>query len=565
MKNRSVIIIILAFLVVVFGLLCGRLFFLQFCRSRYYRQSSQRQQHAIIAERPQRGIILDRCGRILAASNRIETVFAEPAAVADVKEAAIQLQRILGMPGHEICDIIYKSKNPGFVRIKSDITAEQRDAINKAGIFGVGIQTSWQRYYPMNSLASHLLGFVGTEQKGLAGVEFQYDRKLRGSQGRDVLVLDVMRRPIGRKPVVEVVRDGSGLILTIDATIQQFVRTALMKQYLSYEAESAVAIAMEPSTGAILGLVSLPDFEPADFGSTDPQQLKNRVLTDPFEPGSIFKPIATAIALDSGAIDFDEKFFCEDGYYRGKGFGTIHEFRDHKFGDLTVCEILQQSSNIGMAKIGQKMGKQKLYEGLKHFGFGAKTGVDLPGEEAGLLWPVEKWTGYSVTRIPYGYEINVTAMQVIRAYCILANGGRPVRPYVLRAIVDNSGEVTECQQRTNLTGYVIKPEVAHWIVRQALTGVVTDGTGKRAAIEGVEVFGKTGTADIARTDRKGYGQRDNTASFVGGAPAENPAVVVLVSIRKPDKALGKGSSGGIVAAPVVGEILDKTLTYLQKR
>jgi len=562
-KNRP-IVIVLSLTIGIFGLLGWRLFYLQYCLADHYRQSSRKQQNAIVTQQPQRGIILDNRGRILAASNSVQTVFAEPRGIADPKEAATKLQEILDFPGHEICRIIQENNNPGFARIKTGITPAQRRSIRNAGIRGIGIQSNWQRYYPMGRLTSHITGFVGTEQSGLAGVELKYDTQLRGAEGQNVIVVDARRQPIGMRPPNDIAHDGSGLILTIDATIQQFARSELLKQYETYRAESAVAIVMDPWTGAILAMVCLPDFDPSNFGAESEQMFRNRAITDPFEPGSIFKPIVAALALDAGVIDYDEIIFCENGSYRGKGFRRIGEFGNHQFGDLSVRDILVKSSNIGMAKIGRRMGRQKLHEGLKLFGFGAQTGIDLPGEDYGLLYPVAKWSDSSVTRIPFGHEIAATALQIARAYSILANGGRVVRPYVIRAIVDNTGRVKQLRRRGNPAGHVIKPEVAGWIIRQALTGVVAEGTGTKAASKKWQVFGKTGTANIARSDQKGYDQTNYIASFVGGAPADKPEVVILVSIRKPDKSLRKGYSGGTVAAPVFKQILEQTLTYLHR-
>ncbi|RKY11899.1 MAG: hypothetical protein DRP65_02910 [Planctomycetota bacterium] len=562
MRNRTIIISFAA--IGLFGLLGWRLFYLQYCRADDYLQSSHRQQHAIVTHQPQRGFILDARGRILAASNKVQTVFVEPRGVADPKEAATKLQEILNFPGHEICGIIQESKNPGFARIMTGITPAQRDSIQNARIRGVGIQSNWQRYYPMGRLTSHITGFVGTEQSGLAGVELKYDVQLRGAEGQNVILVDARRQPIGMRPPDDIVRDGSGLILTVDATIQEFARAALAKQYEAYRAESAVAIVMDPWTGAIGAMVCLPDFDPANFGAESEQMFRNRAITDPFEPGSIFKPIVAALALDAGVIDYDEIIFCENGSYRGKGFRRIGEFGNHQFGDLSVRDILVKSSNIGMAKIGQRMGRQKLYDGLKLFGFGAQTGIDLPGEGYGLLYPPAKWTDSSVTRIPFGHEIAATALQIARAYCILTNGGRVIQPYVVRAVVDSTGNVRQLHRRGSSAGHIIKPEVANWIIRQALTGVVTEGTGTKAASEKWQIFGKTGTANIAGSVQKGYDQTNYVASFVGGAPAEKPEVVILVSIRKPDKSLGKGYSGGTVAAPVFKEILEQTLNYLHR-
>ena len=564
MKAKHTTIFFLVFLIAVLGLLTWRIFYLQRYNSEHYRQNSEKQQHSKVAEKPRRGLIVDRRGRILAASNEIETVYADPNIISDVKDVATRLQQILNLPGHEICGIIDESKNRRYVRIKVGITADERKGLKNPWIPGIGIQSDWQRFYPMGHLTSHAIGFVGVDHKGLGGIEFEYDSRLKGTEGHKVFFLDRSRQPIGRKQSDSAVKDGYDLILTLDTTIQQFARSALVKQYKAYKAESAVAIVMDPWTGAILAMVSLPDFDPVNIASCDPQIFKNRVITDPFEPGSVFKPIVAALALDAGVIDYDEKIFCENGDYHGKGFGRIGEFGNHEFADLTIRQILVESSNIGMAKIGQRMERQKLYESIKLFGFGARTGIDLPGEDAGLLYPPSKWTGYSVTRIPYGHEISVTAMQIVCAYSTFANGGRLVTPHLLKAILDSTGKITELKQHQTLAGYIIKPDVAKWIVQDALTGVVNEGTGKKAALKKWQVFGKTGTANIAMKDEKGYDQTNYIASFAGGGPAENPEVVVLVSIRKPDRSLGKGYSGGTVAAPVVKEILEKTLTYLQQ-
>jgi cell division protein FtsI/penicillin-binding protein 2 len=230
-----------------------------------------------------------------------------------------------------------------------------------------------------------------------------------------------------------------------------------------------------------------------------------------------------------------------------------------------VSEILIHSSNIGMAKIGQRLGKERLYKGLRLFGFGKRAGIDLPGEADGLLWGTRNWTGYSVTRIPFGQEITVTSMQLVRAFCILANRGRMVRPFLVKAVVDSKGNITELKRPLPPVGYIVKPEVAEWIVSEALVGVVNEGTGKRAKLEKWQVFGKTGTANIAKSDERGYSDNDYVASFIAGAPAEDPAIVVLVSFRKPNKSLGKGYTGGVVASPVAGAIIEKTLNYLETR
>ncbi len=542
--------------------LAGRCFYLQFLKSDHYIAACAKQQQGRATQKPQRGVILDCRGRVLAASNNIQTIFAEPRIIKDPKTTSTRLAPILDVGAHEICKLITESKNPGFAKIRAGADANQCSAAGK--IYGIGVQSDWRRRYPMGSLAVHIVGFTSVDNRGLGGIELQYDKELSGSSGQNIFFADASRRPVRLKQQNSIVSDGVGIILTLDATIQQFARAELVKQYESYEAESAVAIVAEAETGAILALVSLPDFDPNDIQSAEPNNLRNRAITDQFEPGSIIKPIVAAIAIDAGAVRPDEKIFCEQGIYHSRGFGRIGEYGNHRFADLTVGEILTFSSNIGMAKIGQKLGKDELYNGLKLFGFGKKTGLDLPGEAEGLLRPAQNWTGYSVTRIPFGQEISVTAIQLVRAFCILSSGGRSVQPFLVRAMVGNSGRIIKLRQPLPSVGFVVKPEVAKWIVTDAMVGVVNEGTGSKAKLQKWQVFGKTGTANIAKSNEKGYSDSDYIASFIAGAPAEEPKVIVLVSVRKPNIALGKGYTGGAIAAPVAAKILEKTLNYLEK-
>lgn len=577
MRSKVTIFVISGVLIVAFCLLGWRLFYLQYSRADYYRDLSYRARHARVIETAQRGRMYDSSGpggRLLAASNRILTVFMDPGLLADwdeKMEVAGILQPILGMSAPEICDIVEPRRNTRFVKLKAGITEQQHAAIKEAisrkenRLRGVAIQSSWERYYPMGRLTSTIIGVEGgnadengPQKIGLTGLEQRYESLLRGTEGENILVVDKLRAPVGRDPSSTIAaKDGSSLVLTIDTTIQEFARSELLEQYKHYRAESAVAIVMDPWTGAILAMVSIPDYDPDKLSSTDPSALRNRALTDPYEPGSIFKPIVVAAALDQGIITRDELIYCEDGHWDQYRIG---EWAGHRFGNLTVKEILAESSNIGMAKIGMKMGDRRLCEAVKMFGLGSKTQIDLPLEEAGQIWPLP-WDKMCLTRVPYGHQINVTAIQMARAFCILANGGRCVWPHLVRAVIEPDGKVTELNRKTNLAGQVIKRDVAEWIVREALTSVVNDGTGKEAAIEGYQVFGKTGTANIA--GKGGYDEINYTSSFIGGAPADNPAVIVLVSIRRPDKSVDGKYSGGRVAAPVFKRILEKTMKYLE--
>jgi len=421
----------------------------------------------------------------------------------------------------------------------------------------------------MGPLTSHVVGFAGIGVQSRAGIELQYDRELSGNTESLCFLKDVKGRPIRllenvvRKPVGHI--QGQGIILTIDATIQQFVREAVLEQMTEFEAESAWAVVANPKTGAVLAMVSLPDFDPEDIRQGD-EALCNHIAVDQYEPGSIMKPIVVAIALDAGVITRSTEIFCEDGLYTGRKFGRIREYHYRKYGKLTPRQILIKSSNIGVAKIGQKLGPERLYNGLRLFGFGKKTGMGLPGETAGRLREPSKWDGYSITRIPFGQEVGATAMQMVKAFCILANEGRMVRPHLIKAFVDGHGEPIVRDSRYQVAdqvGHVIEPDIAKWLVTQALTGVVNEG--KKARLDKWQAFGKSGTAQIAKQDGRGYEDGAYITSFIAGAPAQDPAIVVLVSIRRPNLKLGKGDSGGTVAAPVVGRIMEKTLGYLESR
>ncbi len=562
MRSTRIIIVLFALLIAAFLVLMGRCFYLQYFAGDHYFEVCTNQQQSRTAQKPQRGVILDCRGRVLAASNKIQTIFAESRIIDYPMQVSRKLGAVLGMPANKICRIITEGNNPGFAKIKVGANPSQCSAAEK--IYGIGIQSDWQRYYPAGTLTCHAVGFTSADNRGLGGIELQYDKELVGSAGENIFFADAFRRPIQLRQQKSILEDGLGVISTLDATIQQFTRAELLKQYESYEAESAVAIVAQPKTGAILAMVSLPDFDPNNIHTTNPNNFCNRAINSQFEPGSIIKPIIAAIALDAGVVGRNEEIFCENGSYHGKGFGSIGEYANHAYGNLSVREILVKSSNIGMAKIGQKVGKDRLCEGLERFGFGRKTGIDLPGEAEGLLRPADKWTGYSVTRIPFGQEISTTATQLLTAFCILANGGHPVRLFVVRATVDSTGQVTKLKQPSPGVGFVVKPEVAKWIVEDALVGVVNEGTGRKAKLEKWQLFGKTGTANIAKSDGRGYSEDDYIASFIAGAPVEEPKVVVLVSIQRPNKHLGKGYTGGEVAAPVAARIIEKTLNYLER-
>jgi len=548
----------LVLLMIAFVALAGRCFYLQHYKEEFYAGRCLAQQRSISPLTPRRGTVFDARGNILAVSTRTFVVKAEPRIIKDPDAVAVALAPVVEMDPHEIREKIIERSGLGYAKIKAGLDLNQCAAARR--IYGVGVESEWLRHYPTGRLASHILGFVSSDGNGIEGLERRYNTQLTGSEARSTYLTDVSRKRVRLLSEQGVLEDGAAMVLTIDATIQQYVREELIKRYEKYQAESAFAIVAEPKTGAILAMVSLPDFDPLEIATTDPNYFRSRAITDWFEPGSIMKPITMAIGLDTGVIHKNQVIFCENGSYSAKGIGRIREYR-RGFGNLTMRQILIKSSNIGMAKIGQKLGRKRLHAGLVRFGFGKKTGIELPGERDGLLWPVSQWTTYSETRVPFGQEVCVTGMQIVKAFCILANGGRLVEPYLVKAIVKGEGEI-EYIERPPAVGYIIKPEVAKWIVSDALAAVVNEGTGKRAKLDKWQVFGKTGTANIAKDGV--YSQEDYIASFICGAPAEDPEIVVLVSLIKPSKKLGLGYTGGVVSSPVAAKIIEKTLTYRER-
>ncbi len=564
-RQLVTMVLFLSLVILAFVGLAARCFYLQYDLGDRFAEKSLIQQRAYLPLESQRGAILDCRGRVLAASDQVRTVFAEPRIIKDAKEISTRLAPILNVGAHEICKRIVDSNNPGYVVIKTDATEAECEAAGQ--VHGVGVQYKWRRNYPMGRLAGHVVGFTSADNRGIEGIEYAFDRDLRGKGAMHTFLVDVHRRPLAfclqDEQDNEAPTHGSGIVLTLDATIQQFVREALFQQFKEFQAEGASAIVADPQTGAILAMVSLPDYDPADARHADPNLFMNRLLTEQYEPGSIIKPIVVAVALDTAVLNRYETIFCENGNYHGKGFGHIGEYH-RGYGDLTVQEILMVSSNIGMAKIGQRLGAPRLYEGLRLFGFGRTAGLEVSGEAEGMLWPPGTWTGYSSPRIAFGQEMSVTSIQMLRAFCMLANGGRLVWPHVVRAMVTADGTVVDMRPSQLRVGYIIKPDVARWLVTEAMTSVVNNklGTGTKAKLDKWQVFGKTGTGQIAAPGRRGYVKDAYTASFIGGAPADDPRVVVLVSIRKPNVKLKKGYTGGAVAASVAGAILDKTLPYL---
>jgi cell division protein FtsI/penicillin-binding protein 2 len=345
---------------------------------------------------------------------------------------------------------------------------------------------------------------------------------------------------------------GASITLTIDSVLQLFVERELDGVMQAWQPTSACAIVIDPQSGEVLALASRPGFDPNDAQHVPDNAWINTAIASTFEPGSTFKPSVVAWGLDSGQVATGEEFDCERGSYRMRG-RILHDH--HPYGLLDVAGILIKSSNIGMAKIGERMGNAELHEAAVQFGYGRRTGIELPGELPGTLRPLDEWTSYSTGSIPMGQELSATPLQVLVSLATLANGGRAISPHLLRGIVG-----TKVEARNVVSTAVVSESTAAWMVQTALVGVVARGTGQNARIDGIAVFGKSGTAQKIDPATGKYSTSRYVGSFACGAPAENPRAVVLVSVNEPTA--GRSYFGGTVAAPAAAAILKRTLAHL---
>ena len=539
--------------------LTGRLVYINAHHGPRLLARADRQQRSVIPLKHRRGLIVDCRGRIISGTLLRKSVFADPKILPDKEAAARSAAKALGLEPGELCQDMLAAGDRRFFVICRGATAEQAEKIKKAGFYGLGVFDEPYRTYPMNGLLAAMVGFVSPDGRGVSGLEHQCDAWLRGENGLKTIIRDARRKAFwladgGYRPA----RDGFHVVLTIDTEIQATVERELAARVEQYDAESGVAIVMHPKTGAILAMANVPGFDPNHYGDYSPSRYRNRSITDPYEPGSTFKPFIAAAALAEGKANLGEVFDCELGMWQD-GQRVLHDH--HPYGLLTFEEVVIKSSNIGMAKIGKRLGNEKLYEYVKAFGFGEKTGVGLAGEDSGIVRPLARWDTYTTTSVPMGYEVAVTPLQLARAFCSWANGGMLVRPYVIRAVLAADGRVVRDFSDPPPQGRVLPAEIANTIRDKILCNVVNEGTGSRARLASHQVFGKTGTARISRKGGRGYERKAYVASFIGAAPARDPQLVVLVAIRRPDPSLAY--YGGTVAAPVVREVLAHSLAYLQ--
>jgi cell division protein FtsI (penicillin-binding protein 3) len=498
-----------------------------------------------------RGTIFDRRGHAMAVSIDVTSIAVRPAQVKSPEAAAQDLARILKRKPQEMKERL-ASRKP-FVWLKRQATPKEAEAVKQLRIPGIEFVSETSRFYPNRALAAHVLGFTGMDGKGLEGVEFFYDSHLRGSDTSVKVLRDAHGNDFRSESPADDNASGKNVVLTLDQNIQFATETSLAEAVEKNKAKSGMAVVMAPRTGEILALALAPAFNPNAFDEVKRPLWRNRAITDPFEPGSTLKVFSAAAALEFANLSPKTMFHCENGAYR-IGKNTVHDV--HRYGLLTLQDIIKYSSNIGAVKISERVGPEKLHHALRLFGFGQKTGVDSPAETAGLLMHHKHWTGIDTAAISFGHGVSVSAVQLITAFSAIANDGVLMRPRIARAITDQQGQILH-QFEPEEVRRVISRQTAAALKEILQTVVLPGGTGVNAALDGYSACGKTGTA--RKIDDSGaYSNDRHVASFIGFAPADNPQVAVLVVIDEPKTQI----YGGAVAAPVFKKIAQTALNYL---
>lgn len=542
----TVVIVVWMFAIAV------RLVYLQVSQHEKLAQRAQQQQQGEVETAPARGQLQDREGRQLARSIDTESIFVAPDEVEDVSKIVAQLAPALNLDRTALTKELTDAKagNRRFVWVARRLAPEQAEKVTVLNLGGVHTQREPKRFYPNGSLAAHVLGFVGLDNTGLGGIEQSYNQKISGEGGK--LLLERDSRGQAYESFLVASKPGQSIILTLDQMVQYRAEQALAETVSRTHAKSGTAIVLDPHTGEILALANAPSFDPNNPGTARPEARANGALGNIYEPGSTFKIVAYSAALERGLVKPDDKIDCQMGSIT-VAKRLIHDH--HPFGLLTVTEALEKSSNVGAIKLGLKVGDPTMYEFMKLYGFGSRTGVELPGETAGLVRPLSRWQPSSIGSIAMGQEVGVTPLQMAAAYAVVANGGVRVAPHLVREIKSPTGATV--YQPNPEQRRVLSAETAN-ALKGMLEGVTLRGTAKKAQLDGYSAAGKTGTAQKIDPRTRGYSATKHVASFVGFAPVQNPAVVIIVVIDEP-----AGSyHGGDVAAPVFSQIAEQILPDL---
>jgi cell division protein FtsI (penicillin-binding protein 3) len=549
---RFRIVVVGTILALCFGVIVVRAVQLQIVRGSDLCGRAEGQYKKARHSAARRGTIYDRNYRELAVSIDASSICAYPRLIHSPKQTAVALAQALNMDQEIIFHKLTSDKR--FVWVKRHASPKEESAVIRMELEGIDFRTEPRRIYPQKTLAAQVIGFCGVDGKGLEGLEYCYDYCLRGRRTSWTAINDALGRWFTVGPGPTESTDGCNLLLTIDKNVQYIAEQALSQSVEKFSAKSGVAVVMVPSTGAVLAMAHVPQFNLNTFGAVESWYWRNRAVTDFFEPGSTFKIFLAAAALESGLCTPDAEFYCENGRYR-VGSNVIHDLHPH--GTLALRDILKYSSNIGAAKIGERIGSKELYDKLKAFGFGDRTGVEWPYERSGVVKPIESWSGMDALATCFGQGISVSALQLTTAVAAIANDGVLMKPYLVQEMTDRQGCLVKRFQPTRIRR-VVSSETTRALTLMLEGVAAKGGTGVRAALKGYRIAGKTGTAQKTLPNGKGYAKDKHIAAFVGFVPIGDPRIVILVVVDEP-----KGSYyGGVVAAPVFRQIARETLQYL---
>jgi cell division protein FtsI (penicillin-binding protein 3) len=546
-RLRWLVVWVLA--VVWIAVVIGRLSYLQLFSYGEYLAKAQRQQQRIFEISPMRGPIYDRKGRELAVSLPLDSVFGDPAEIADVQTVSGLLSRVLGVPAEDLADKLRQARTP--VRLARKLSPETVQRITDMNLKGVFFQKENRRVYPQRELASSVLGYVDVDEKGIGGIEYSLDKQIRGRPGKMMVMADGHRRWYDRRE--SAADPGASVTLTIDETIQYIAEKELAKAIEDTHAKAGTVVVQDPNSGELLAVANWPTFDPNDAGNYQPEARIDRAVASAYEPGSTFKVLTLTGAIQHGVASPDELVDCQMGQIMVSG-RLIHDWK--KFGVLSVKEVLEHSSDVGAIKIALRLGAPRFYDEIRGFGIGQPTGIELPGENRGLLRPLENWTPSSIGSLAMGQEVSVTPIQIVSAISAVANGGTLYRPRIVREL--DGGEPGALrggpapQQATDARTAAT--------VREMMEGVVLEGTGKPARLDGYTAAGKSGTAQKIDPATGRYSATQYNASFVGFAPVNNPAISVLVVLDSPIGA----HHGGEVGGPVFKRIGQQVMAYLDE-
>jgi cell division protein FtsI/penicillin-binding protein 2 len=544
-RLRWLVVWVLA--VVWMAAVLARLGYLQlFCYSEYLAKA-QHQQQRIFEISPMRGTIYDRKGRELAVSLPMDSVFGDPAEISDVEMVARLLSRVLDVPAEDLETKIREAHTP--VRLARKLSPETVQRIADMNLRGVFFQKENRRVYPQRELAASVLGYVDVDEKGIGGIEYSLDKEIRGRPGRMMVMADGRRRWYDRRE--SAADPGASVTLTIDETIQYIAEKELARAIQDTHAKHGTVVVQDPNNGELLAVANWPTFDPNDAGTYPAESRMDRAVTAAYEPGSTFKVITLTGAIGNGVANPDELVDCQMGQIDVAG-RIIHDWK--KFGVLSVRGILVNSSDVGAIKIALRLGAPRFYKTMLSFGIGQLTGIELPGENRGLLRPVEDWSANSIGSLAMGQEVNVTPIQMISAISAVANGGTLYRPHVVREIRGGPAAPPRASpEPRQVTDARTAAEV-----REMMEDVVLEGTGKTAQLDGYTAAGKTGTAQKIDPATGRYSASDYMASFIGFAPVNDPAISILVLLDSPTN----GHHGGQVGGPVFKRIAEQVLAYL---